>query len=107
ASFPTSHPNYRQSLPGDAAQVRKAFQDAHLIVSLSGPFFEDIWYAACDHFPEGAVVVQIEKSSERLAFNHRLDAGIVGEMRTSIGALSVIVCSWQIPRLKLTAQSAN
>ena len=80
ASFPTSHPNYRQSLPGDAAQVRKAFQDADLIVLLGGPFFEDIWYAAGDHFPEGAVVVQIEESSERLAFNHRLDAGIVGEM---------------------------
>src|SRR6478609_4433040 len=45
ASFPTSHPNYRQSLPGDAAQVRKAFQDADLIVLLGGPFFEDIWYA--------------------------------------------------------------
>ena len=107
ASFPTSHPNYRQSLPGDAAQVRKAFQDADLIVLLGGPFFEDIWYAAGDHFPEGAVVVQIEELSERLAFNHRLDAGIVGEMRTSIGALSDIVRSRQIPEFKLAAQRRN
>src|SRR5215469_4048282 len=25
ASFPTGHPNYRRSLPGDAAQIRKSF----------------------------------------------------------------------------------
>jgi benzoylformate decarboxylase len=36
APFPTSHPNYRQSLPSDAAQVRKVFQDADLIVLLGG-----------------------------------------------------------------------
>ena len=86
ASFPTSHPNYRQSLPGDAAQVRNALQDADLVLLLGGPFFEDIWYAAGGHFPEGAVVVQIEESSERLAFNHHLDAGIVGDIATSLVA---------------------
>src|SRR4029078_12659 len=34
ASFPTGHPNYRASLPGDAAQIRKAFDDADLILML-------------------------------------------------------------------------
>ena len=46
APFPTSHPNYRESLPGDAGQVRKALGDADLVLLLGGPFFEDIWYAA-------------------------------------------------------------
>ena len=46
ASFPTGHPNYRASLPGDAAQVRKALEGADLVLLLGGPFFEDIWYAA-------------------------------------------------------------
>ena len=52
ASFPTGHPNYRQSLPGDAAQVRTALGDADLVLLLGGPFFEDIWYTAGSHFPD-------------------------------------------------------
>ena len=107
APFPTSHPNYRQSLPSDAAQVRKAFQNADLIVLLGGPFFEDIWYAAGSHFPEGAVVIQIEESPERLAFNHHLDAGIVGDIATSIASLADTVRSRQTPDFKVAAQRRN
>jgi benzoylformate decarboxylase len=107
APFPTSHPNYRRSLPSDAAQVRKVFQDADLIVLLGGPFFEDIWYAAGSHFPEGAVVIQIEESPERLAFNHHLDAGIVGDIATSIASLADTVRSRQTPDLKVAAQRRN
>ena len=58
---------------------------------LGGPFFEDIWYAAGGHFPEGATVIQIEESPERLAFNHRLDAGLVGDLAASLAALTEAV----------------
>ncbi len=97
APFPTSHPNYRQSLPADAAQVRKALSDADLVLLLGGPFFEDIWYAEGSHFPDGAVVVQIEESPERLAFNHRLDSGIVGDMAASIASLADIMSAGKAP----------
>jgi benzoylformate decarboxylase len=107
APFPTSHPNYRQSLPGDAAQVRKALQGADLVLLLGGPFFEDIWYAAGGHFPAGAVVVQIEESPERLAFNHHLDAGIVGDMATSLVLLTNALRSRVTPEFKLAAQRRN
>lgn len=93
ASFPTDHSHYRQSLPPDAAQVRKALEGFDLVILLGGPFFEDIWFAEGSHFPAGAVVVQIEESSERLAFNHRLDAGIVGAMAASVEALTSAVRS--------------
>ena len=107
APFPTGHPNYRQSLPGDARQVRKALGDADLVLLLGGPFFEDIWYAAGSHFPEGAVVVQVEESAERLAFNHRLDAGIVGDMAASLAALTEAVRSRASAAYKLAAQGRN
>src|SRR4051812_36415067 len=107
ASFPTAHPNYRQSLPGDAAQVRKALGDADLVLLLGGPFFEDIWYAAGSHFPDNAVVVQIEQSPERLAFNHRLDAGLVGDMTASLVALAGDVRARQSPEYRLAAQGRN
>jgi benzoylformate decarboxylase len=107
ASFPTGHPNYRQSLPGDAAQVRNALGDADLVVLLGGPFFEDIWYASGSHFPANAGVVQIEESPERLALNHGLDAGLVGGMAASIAALAKSLNARQSPEYRLAAQSRN
>lgn len=107
ASFPTNHPNYRQSLPSDAAQVRKALGDTDLVLLLGGPFFEDIWYAAGGHFPAGAAVVQIEESPERLAFNCHLDAGIVGDMATSLVSLTNAVRSRATPEFRLAAQRRN
>jgi benzoylformate decarboxylase len=107
ASFPTGHPNYRASLPGDAGQVRKALDGADLVLLLGGPFFEDIWYAQGGHFPQGAVVVQIEQSPERLAFNHRLDAGLVGNLAGSLAALADAVRSRASAEFKLAAQRRN
>jgi len=107
ASFPTSHPNYRQSLPGDAVQVRNALHGADLVLLLGGPFFEDIWYAAGGHFPAGAVVVQVEASPERLAFNHHLDAGVVGDLSTSLVSLMDAVRSRATPEFRLAAQARN
>ncbi|MBV8925340.1 MAG: thiamine pyrophosphate-binding protein [Bradyrhizobium sp.] len=104
APFPTAHPSYRGSLPGDAAQVRKAFGEADLVLLLGGPFFEDIWYARGGHIPDGAIVAQIEESAERLAFNNRLDAGVVGEMTASISALVNMLASRAPQGYKLAAQ---
>jgi benzoylformate decarboxylase len=107
APFPTNHPNYRQSLPSDAAQVRKALGDADLVLLLGGPFFEDIWYAAGSHIPAGALVLQIEESLDRLAFNCHLDAGIVGDMVTSLVSLTNEVRSGGTPEFRLAAQRRN
>jgi benzoylformate decarboxylase len=107
ASFPTGHASFRQSLPPDAAQIRKALEGSDLILLLGGPFFEDIWYAEGSHFPAGSVVVQVEESPERLAFNHRLDGGIVGEMSASIGLLTDAVRSQASEEFRLAAQRRN
>src|SRR5579859_3320749 len=107
APFPTSHPNYRQSLPGDARQVKKALGDADLVLLLGGPFFEDIWYAPGGHFPDGAVVLQIEEAPERLAFNHRLDAGLVGGLAASLDAVTNVVRARASAEFKLAAKARN
>jgi benzoylformate decarboxylase len=107
APFPTSHPNYRASLPGDAAQVRNALGEADLVLLLGGPFFEDIWFAPGGHVPKGAVVVQIEESAERVAFNNRLDAGVVGDMAVSLGELVSALSSRAPQDYKAAAQRRN
>jgi len=107
APFPTGHPNYRASLPADAAQVRKALGEADLVLLLGGPFFEDIWFAPGGHIPKGAAVIQIEESAERLAFNNRLDAGVVGDMAASLGAVVNVLTSRAPQEYKLAAQRRN
>ena len=107
ASFPTGHPNYRTSLPGDAAQIRKALEGADLVLLLGGPFFEDIWYADGSPFPDGAAVLQIEQSPERLAFNHRLDAGLVGDLAGALAALSEAVRAGASVEFRAAAQRRN
>jgi len=107
APFPTGHPNYLQSLPGSASQIRKIFGAADLVLLLGGPFFEDIWFAPVGHFPKAAAVVQIEESPERLAFNHRLDAGLVGDMAASLTAVTVVLRSRASAEFKSVAQHRN
>lgn len=107
ASFPTGHPNYRASLPGDAAQIRKVLDGADLVLLLGGPFFEDIWYAEGSPFPNGAKVLQIEQSPERIAFNHRLDAGVVGDLAGALAALTEAVRTGASAEFKTAAQRRN
>jgi benzoylformate decarboxylase len=107
APFPTSHPAYRQSLPGDARQVRKALEGNDLVLLLGGPFFEDIWYAPGGHFASGTVIVQLETSPERLAFNNRLDAGVVGDLKAGLALLTNAVRSRASADYKLDAQGRN
>ena len=107
AAFPTGRANFRQALPTDAARVRKALQGADLVLLLGGPFFEDVWHSPGSHFPDGAKIVQIEQSPERLAFNHRLDAGLVGGMTASLMALAGRIAALQTPAFTAAAAQRN
>jgi benzoylformate decarboxylase len=86
-SFPSAHPSARGAVPFDAAAVRKAMGDADLVLLTGGPFFEEVWYAAGDPFPDGAAVVQIEQSPQRLAFNYAPRAGLVGHIGQALAAI--------------------
>src|SRR5262249_1907532 len=59
------------------------------------------------HFPKGATIIQIEESPERLAFNHRLDAGLVGDLGASLAALTEAVRAGATAESKASAQRRN
>ncbi len=86
-SFPSTHPSARGAVPFDAAAIRKALGGADLVLLAGGPFFEDVWYAAGDPFPDGAVVVQLEESPQRLAYNYAPQAGLVGQLQHTLRAV--------------------
>ena len=88
AAFPNRHPNARAILPVDAAAIRKALDGSDLVMLIGGPFFEEVWFTPGAPFPDGAKVVQIEQSAARLAYNYPLDAGLVGDLPSTLGALA-------------------
>jgi benzoylformate decarboxylase len=87
ASFPSAHPSCRQSLPFDAAGMRKTFEGADVVLLLGGPFFEEVWFAEGSPFPDGTAVVQVEEAAQRLAFNYPLRAGVVGGLKVTLEAV--------------------
>ena len=85
--FPTGHANARGGLRLDATAVRGALEGADVVVMTGGPFFDDVWFAEGGHFPENASIIQIENSQQNLAHNFALEAGLVGGLKATIGAL--------------------
>jgi benzoylformate decarboxylase len=90
-SYPTDHPNARGAVGFDAASIRKGFADADLVLLVGGPFFEEVWFAPGSPFPDGAKVVQIEESADRLAHNYPLAAGLTGDLKAALGDLYALV----------------
>lgn len=86
--FPTTHASARLALGTDAQTTRKMLGDADCVLLIGGPFFEDVWFAPGNPFPAGAKVLQIEASASRLAQNHRLDEGLVGDLGVAIDGLT-------------------
>ncbi len=84
---PNRHPNYRGRIPSDPAAIAEAFGAADAVLMVGGPFFEEVWYAPTGPFPDGAAVLQIEESTERLARNHGLDAGLVAGLGPALDAI--------------------
>ena len=85
--IPNNHPHLRGDLPFDAPGIAAALGDADLVLMIGGPFFEEVWFAEGSPFPPGAEVLQIEESTERLARNYALSAGVVGDLAPTLGAL--------------------
>src|SRR5690606_34448637 len=86
-SFPASHAQSRGGLPFDAAAIRRAFEDADVVLLVGGDFFEEVWFTPGRPFPEGARVVQLESSNRKLGWKHPADVGVLGALGPSLRAL--------------------
>jgi benzoylformate decarboxylase len=87
ASVPSSHPNFRLALGFDALSIRKALEGADAVLLVGGPFFEEVWFSPGSPFPDGAAVIQVEVSTQRLAYNHGVQVGLIGDPKATLAAL--------------------
>jgi benzoylformate decarboxylase len=87
ASVPSSHPNFRLALGFDAASIRNSLEGADAVLLVGGPFFEEVWFSPGSPFPKDAAVIQVEASSQRLAYNHGVTVGLTGDPKATLAAL--------------------
>jgi benzoylformate decarboxylase len=87
ASVPSNHPNFRLALGFDALSIRKALEGADAVLLVGGPFFEEVWFSPGSPFPRDAAVIQVEASSQRLAYNYGVKVGLVGDPKATLAAL--------------------
>jgi benzoylformate decarboxylase len=83
-SIAGSHTNLRSWVGFEAGTIRQALSGHDLVMLIGGPFFEEVWFDAVSPIPEGATVVQIEESAERLAYNFPLALGVVGHLDATL-----------------------
>jgi benzoylformate decarboxylase len=104
---PSSHPNFRLGLPFDAVAIRRALDDADVVLLVGGPFFEEVWYAPGSPLPPGAAAIQVEASPERLAHNLPVAVGLVGHPRPALSALRAAVERGAGPGFRAAAAGRN
>ena len=57
------------------------------VLLIGGPFFEEVWFSPGSPFPGDAAVIQVEASSQRLAYNHGVKVGLIGDPKATLAAL--------------------
>ena len=87
-NFPTRHPQFRDRMARDQAEIRARLGEADVVLLVGGRFFEEIWFADAEPFPERARIIQIEAASASIGRNYRVDCGLVGDLKLTLSALS-------------------
>jgi benzoylformate decarboxylase len=105
--LPTAHPSFRLGLPFDAVAIRRALDDADVVLLVGGPFFEEVWYAPGSPLPPGAAVIQVEVSPERLAHNLPVSVGLVAHPRAALAALGAAIERGASPIFRAAAAQRN
>lgn len=86
-NFPSSHPNCRDRLPLSHSGIGRCVGDADVVVLVGGNFFEEMWYDPQSPFPEGAAIIHLEASPDRLARNFPVAVSLLGDIGAGLRAV--------------------
>jgi len=106
-SIAGGHPNLRTGVGFEAGSIRLALAGHDLVMLVGGPFFEEVWFDAVDAIPEGATIVQIEESQQRLAYNFPLAVGVVGDLRETLALLNSAIAERASADFRAASEERN
>jgi len=102
-NFPNQHPQFRGRMAQDQGRIRRALADADLVFLIGGEFFEEIWYAPDPPFPGDAARIHLESTPTAIARNYRVDCGLVGDIKVTLGMLDEALAAHGDPRFAAAA----
>ncbi len=106
-SIANDHPNLRTWVGFEASTIRQVLAPHDLVILIGGPFFEEVWFDAVNPIPEGATVVQIEESAERLGYNFPLTAGAVGHLGATLPLLNSAIAETANAEFRAASDDRN
>ncbi|MCY4343319.1 MAG: thiamine pyrophosphate-binding protein [Gammaproteobacteria bacterium] len=107
AAFPSRHPNNQGRIPFEAATIRKALAGHDLVLLVGANLIEELWFDPGPLLPEAATVVHLCESPSRLAFNHRADIGLVGDLRDAMQRITTQCAELGGEAARALAQARN
>lgn len=106
-SLPAAHNSYRGRIPYNAEKIRATLAGHDLIVMVGGQFVEEVWFDEGLPFPATAKVIQIEAAAARLAYNFKLDLGVIGQIPQTLVAVAEAIRDQATTNFHDAAQSRN
>lgn len=87
-NFPTSHPQFKGVLPGDALMTRHMIGDADVVLAVGAKLFEDVFYAGASPFPGNCTLIHMGDGAWEIGKNFPADVGLPGNIKQALGMLS-------------------
>jgi benzoylformate decarboxylase len=87
-NFPTSHPQFKGVLPGEAVMTRQMLGQADVVLAVGAKLFDDIFYTGASPFPDNCALIHVGDASWEIGKNFPVNIGLLGDVKQALGLLS-------------------
>ena len=98
--FPNTHPHFRGGLPGEYSAIRRALDDADVVLAVGADLFDEVFYDGGSPLPEGCALVQVDNSSWEIGKNLPTTIGLLADPKLALQELAEVV----VPHMSDAAQ---
>lgn len=99
-SFPTTHPQYRGELPGEASAIRRTLGEADVVLAVGAELFDEVFHTEEVPLPEGCALIQVDNSAWSLGKNIVPTLSVLADPKLALQELSEVL----VPSLSVAAQ---
>ena len=107
SAFPSRHPSNQGRIPFEAGTIGKALAGHDLVLLVGANLIEELWFDPGPLLPESATVVHLCASPSRLAFSHRADIGLVGDLGDAMQRITAQLADAGGEAARASAQARN
>ena len=86
-NFPTSHPQFRGSLPAEYRTIQMILGEADLILAAGARLFDEVFYAPGSPLSDGCRLIQVDNSSWEIGKNLTPTIGLLSDPKLALQEL--------------------